>query len=203
MKNLLWAVALALLILGCASEPEPIPAPESEREQATELRETIQKFELQSLAQSDYDAAEVEYKKAEDLYGTDNGPAKTAYDAAISGYESVIRAAFPTLARRYGEETEAVRADSQELKAEVALPEDYAEAEAAYQKALASEKAGNFEAAVDEFQEANELYKKVYAATAEKKARADAAMSAAADGISAAEKRAAELEEAEKTGGTE
>ena len=200
------AVVLALIIAGCASEPEPapeVPAPKAEKEEAGELRETITSYELQGFAQADFDAAEVQYAKGEELYGSDNAGSKIAYDASVVGYSKVIRAAFPTLTRRRGEETEAVRADSEGLKAPVAVPVAYAEAEAAYQKALASEKGGNYERALEEFDEAKRLYDAVYAETADKKARADEALAAAERGIADAEARARELETAEKTGGVE
>lgn len=203
---MIFTVALAVIIAGCASEPEPVPevpAPKAEKEEAGGLRETITTYELQSFAQADYDAAEVQYAKGEELYESDNTGSRVGYDAAITGYKKVIQAAFPTLIRRRGEETEAVRADSDKLKASVAVPEAHVEAEAAYQKALASEKGGNYEQALEEFDEAKRLYDAVYAETADKKARADQALAAASKGIADAEARAKELEVAEKTGGVE
>ena len=221
MKRTLVALLGALLLAGCASAPveepapapapapavaaapAPIPAPEKELADAKALQAQVVKAGLDKVAADDFAAAESRFKEGEAEYGKDNAKAKTALDQAIAGYGKVIELGYPKLVQSRKTPAEKVRAEAVALKAQVAIPQEYAAAEAVYQQAGTAASAGDYERAATGYTEAHRLFEQVAATAARKKRSAETAMEESRQSLAAVEARAKEVEEAEKAGGSQ
>jgi hypothetical protein len=167
---LLWAAS-------CASTPpeEPVPLPETELAQAKELKAKVDLYNLGPLAQAEYTAAEKDLKAGEDAYGKDNAASKASLDKAISGYQAVIAKGGPLYLGTLSDRTAAAKKAADDLKASVAVKDDYAKAKAVYDRALAAKTAGDLGAATKDFEEARTLFEAVAKTAQEKRDKAQAA----------------------------
>jgi tetratricopeptide (TPR) repeat protein len=166
-------VAAIALIAACASGPEPAPAPDGEYDEAKALRSRIEQNDLATYAPSEYDAGEAAFAAGETAYeAEDYGTAKTEFDSAITNYRDVIRAGYRAIAsaRKGSADTEKQKAD--DIKAAVAVADDYEEALAIYQAAAAAEADGDDETAAELYENAATLFLEVYELAAEKRAAA-------------------------------
>jgi hypothetical protein len=193
----LAGVAL-LMAASCKSTPpeEAVPLPETELAKAKELKAKADAYNLGPLAQAEYTAAENDLKAGEAAYGKDNAASKASLDKAISGYQAVIAKAGPLYLGTIHDKTAAAKKAADDLKASVAVKDDYAKAQAVYDRALAAKTAGDLEAATKDFEEARKMFEAVAKVAAEKR---DAALAANADAEQAktdAEARAAEAQAA-------
>ena len=219
MKVFLIAVAV-LLILSCASEPEKppveaapekepaaavpeVPAPESELAEAMKLRDLVVAFELDKIAAQEFSSAENHFKEGEAAYGKDNTAAKSSLEKAIEGYRAVIKAGYTQISQKLKEDLESVKREADELKASVALPDEYKTADDSYKKALEKEKAEEYVQALEGFNVAISLFRNVRDRSLEKKLRAERSLEEAKAGIANVEETAKKLEEAEKQEGAQ
>lgn len=205
--TIVLAVAALLMVVSCASTPpEPaVPAPESELAQAKDLKRQVDRFELGTLAPTEYAAAEADLKAGEAAYGTDNAAAKASLDKAVAGYQAVLDKARPMYLTGYRDRTAAAKKTADDLKAAVAVKADYAKAQAVYDRALAVKADGDLEAAAKDFEEARVLFEAVAKAAQEKRDKALAAgsdLDKALDDSAAKAAEAQEALEAEGLGGT-
>jgi tetratricopeptide (TPR) repeat protein len=129
-------------------------------------------------------------------YNTDNKTSKEAFDQAIANYQAVIAKGFPILTDNTKKETDASLALADGLKAGVAVRDDYAKAKAVYDNAVAEQEAGNYEKAIELFQEADDLFQQVYEKAKAKKAKAEGVIQEALDSLKASEEKAKEAEDA-------
>ncbi len=83
----------------------------------------------------------------------------------------------------------------------MAVADDYAAAEAVYQKALASDNTGDLEAAIDGYSQARDQFVKVYDSAKAKKDRAERSLQEARKDLSDAEAQAKAAEDAAKAEG--
>jgi hypothetical protein len=206
MKRLFALLMLLLLILAaCASTPETdttTPLPEGEYTQAKDLKSRVDKYELGGFAPQEYQQAEQKLKEGETSYSKDNTSAKAALEASITAYNAVVSKGFPLLIDKKEKKVGDLRRQSEEIKAQVALKDDYQAAVAKYDQAVAAEKAGNYEQAVSLFGEAEKMFQEVYTKTKAKKDRAENAMDSSSRNIKDFEEKAKEGD-AEIQGGTE
>ncbi len=192
------AVTAFLLAVSCASTPPvpPAPLPEAELAQAKQLKEKVDRYKLGPLAQVEYAAAEADLKAGEAAYGTDNAAAKASLDKAIAGYQSVIDKAGPLYLGTIQDRAASAKKSADDLKAAVAVKDDYAKAQAVYDRALSAKATGDLEAATKDFEEARALFE---AATKVAKDKRDKALAAGADVDKALEESAAKAAEAQAT----
>ncbi len=185
MKRALGAIIVAVALLGaCASGPEPVAAPDDAYETAKTLRAQIQEFDLAQYAQSEFDSGETQFAAAEVAYNTeDYAAADEGFNLAIDSYTRVIRAGFRAIAGARQEEAEAQRALADEVKASVALADDYAEALDVYNQALAEAEAGNDQEAAVRFENAATLFAQVFEDASAKRQQALEAMGRVDDRI--------------------
>lgn len=189
------AAAVLALLAACASAPEPVPAPDEEYDQAKSLRSRIEEREFAQYAQSEYEAGESAFSAGETaLEAEDNASAKSEFDAAIVSYQNVIRAGFRAIAgsRKQQADTEKVRAD--EIKADVAVADDYAAALEIYNQAVAAESAGDDETAAELYENAATLFLAVYEEAEAKRARALEALDRASRRVDGVDTRREQLE---------
>ena len=178
MKRALGTIIVAIALLGaCASGPEPVPAPDDAYDTAKTLRAQIQEFDLAQYAQSEFDSGETQFAAAEVAYNTeDYAAADGGFNLAIDSYTRVIRAGFRAIAGARQEEAEAQRALADEVKASVALTDNYAAALDIYNQALAQAEAGNDQNAAVLFENAAGLFAQVFADASAKRQQALEAM---------------------------
>ncbi len=208
-----------MLFLSCAGEPpttpekepekEPekpatvVPAPEDELARAKELRDLILQYNLDKIAAQEFASAENHFKEGESAYGKDNSAAKASLEDAIEGYTAVIKAGYGELSKKLKNDVEAIKKEADDLKANVALPEEYKTADGAYKKALDREKAEEYEQALTGYSLAISLFRNVRDRSLEKKLRAEKSLEEAKAGIADVEEMAKEIEDEEKQGGAQ
>jgi hypothetical protein len=190
------AAAALLMAMSCKSTPpvEPVPLPETELAKAKELKAKVDLYKLGPLAQAEYTVAENDMKAGEDAYGKDNAASKASLDKAITGYQAVIAKAGPLYLGTISDRTAAAKKAADDLKASVAVKDDYAKAQAVYDRALAAKTAGDLEAATKDFEEARKLFDAVAKVAQEKR---DKALAAGKDAAKAGEDSAAKAAEAQ------
>jgi len=196
---LLVLAGVALLAAAsCKSTPpvETVPLPETELAKAKELKAKADQYNLGPLAQAEYTAAENALKAGEAAYGKDNAAAKESLVKAISGYEAVISKGGAAYLGGLNDKAAAAKKSADDLKASVAVKDDYAKAQAAYDRALAAKSSGDLAAATKDFEEARTLFEAVAKTAAQKRDAALAANKDAAQAQTDAEARAAEAQAA-------
>ena len=183
-------------------EPKPAPAlPEAELARARSLQEKADQYGLGDYAPEDYAAALKDLKDGEDAYGTDNAASKESLDRAIEGFTAVIAKGGALYLSGLQEQCAASKEAADELKAKVAVKEEYAAASALYERALAEQGEGDLEGAAGDFPQAKELFEALAATAREKREAAEAALTAAEDGRVSAEQNASEAESSLETEG--
>ena len=200
------AVTAFLLVVSCASTPpeQPVPLPEAELAEAKQLKAKADQYDLGKLAGTEYAAAEADLKAGEAAYGTDNAAAKASLDKAIVGYQSVLDKGSPLYLGGISDRTAAAKKKADDLKASVAVKDDYAKAQAVYDRALAAKTSGDLAAATKDFEEARTLFEAAANAAKEKRDKALAAGAEVDQALEASAAKAADAQaalEAEGLGG--
>ena len=192
------ATAALLTVASCKSTPPEVaaPLPETELAKAKELKAKADLYNLGPLAQAEYNAAESDLKAGEAAYGKDNAASKASLDKAIAGYQAVIDKAGPLYLGTLNDKAAAAKKTADDLKASVAVKDDYAKAQAVYDRALKEKAAGDLAAATKDFEEARKLFEAVAKVAAEKRDKALAAGAEAAKAQADAEAAAAAAQKA-------
>jgi hypothetical protein len=199
-KALLIVLAGAALLMAasCKSTPpeEAVPLPETELAKAKELKAKADLYKLGPLAQAEYTAAENDLKTGEEAYGKDNAASKASLDKAIAGYQAVIAKAGPLYLGTIHDKATAAKKAADDLKSSVAVKDDYAKAQAVYDRAVAAKTSGDLEAATKDYEEARKMFEAVAKVAAEMRDKALAANADAAKAKADAEAKAAEAQKA-------
>lgn len=213
----LGAVVGALfLVISCASTPpqQPKPetpqpqaaqpaaaAPDTELAQAKSLQQRVDALGLGTYDPEDYAAANKDFQAGQDSYGKDNAASKKSLQAAISEYNAVISKGGPLYLAKLQEQTEASKKAADDLKASVAVKDDYATANGLYKKALQEKDAGDIENASGDFSQARDDFDAVTKVAQQKKDAAVQALQSAQQDKSASEQKAADAQKALKDEG--
>jgi hypothetical protein len=187
----LAAVSGALfLVISCASTPpqQPKPAapqppaaqpatgaPDTELAQAKSLQQRVDALGLGTYDPDDYAAANKDLQAGQDAYGKDNAASRTSLQSAIAEYNSVISKGGALYLANAQQQAEASKKAADDLKASVAVKDDYATANAVYTKALQEKDAGDIENAGKDFGQARDDFDAVAKVAQQKK---DAAVQA-------------------------
>jgi hypothetical protein len=179
-----------------AAQPEQpaVPAPEAQRTQARALKDKIDGYGLADYDQEDYQAASRDLQAGEDAYGNDNATAKKSLDSAIDGFNAVIAKGGPLLVAAVQDKTETSKQAADALLASVAVKDDYAKANDAYQRGLQEKDSGDLESAGKDFSLAAGLFDAAATAAQQKKDVALHAIGTAQQDLGASEQKAAEAE---------
>lgn len=176
---------------------------------AAGLKDRISTDGFQSWDSSNYTLAEAKYADDDRLYGLAGGKAGVAdtakdpanlalaidaLDEAILRYNLVIQKGRQGIALDKKQGSDEAKRQAEDLKAQVAVKDEYGEALATYQRAVSFMAAGDFEAAALGFSDAAEAFEAVRAAAADKRAKAEEAMKAAAEAAEASLKKAQEAD---------
>jgi len=205
-----WAALLAALLLAvsCASTPPATPpetptagAPEAELAKAQGLQQRADKYGLGEYAPEDYAAATKDLKAGQDAYGKDNAASKESLTRAIDEFTSVITKGGALYLAKVQAESLASKKAADDLKASVAVKDEYAEANEAYQRALKAKDAGDIENAVADFTKARDLFDAAAALARQKKENATKALAGTKESMTASEKKAADAQKSLKDEG--
>lgn len=227
MKRLLPLAVMAgalFLVMSCASTPpqkpaEPAPeqpkeqpkeqppaqpqaaAPDAELAQAKDLKQKVDDWGLGDYAPDDYAAANKDLQAGEDSYGKDNAASKKSLDSAITGYNAVIAKGGPQYLAKGQSDAETSKKAADDLKASVAVKDDYAKAEETYQRAVKEKNALDIDAAAKDFSAARDEFDAVAKTAQQKKDAALQAMQSAQEEQSASQQKADDAEKALKDEG--
>jgi hypothetical protein len=194
-RNILFTLFALLLVflIGCPSTP-PVKAPSDEYDQAKKLKSMITKFGFDSYAPEDFKAGEEQYAAGEANYDKDNAASKTAFDSAITSYKKVMRAGIASRMKDEQNAIDEAAKKADEIKANVATPDEYNAAKATYQKAIDAANADDWENASTLFGQAKSQYEDAYNKSSQKKTKAEDAMDKAKSSIDAVASQAEELD---------
>jgi hypothetical protein len=210
-----WAALLAALLLAvsCASTPPAKPpetpqpekpavaAPDAELAQAKSLQQKADKYGLGQYDAEDYAAATKDLKAGQDAYGKDNSAAKESLTKAIDEFNSVISKGGALYLAKLQAQTDASKKAADDLKASVAVKDQYAEANDVYQRALKEKDSGDIENAAADLTKARDLFDAVAALAQQKKDNATKALAGAQQTMTASEKKAADAQKTLKDEG--
>jgi hypothetical protein len=210
-----WAALLAALLLAvsCASTPPAKPpetpqpekpavaAPDAEMAQAKSLQQKADKYGLGEYDAEDYAAATKDLKAGQDAYGKDNAAAKESLTKAIDEFTTVITKGGALYLAKLQGQTEASKKAADDLKASVAVKDQYGEANDVYQRALKEKDSGDIENAAADFTKARDLFDAVAALAQQKKDNATKALAGAQETMTASEQKAADAQKTLKDEG--
>lgn len=164
------------------------------RSVAKGLRERIETSDYAAWDQGNYAKAEERYAAEEALFASLGDPAQAAspatdpkplsqgidaLDEAVLRYNLVIQKGREGGATARKDKADAVKLQSEEIKAQVAVKAEYDAALALYKEAQYAMAAGAYEDAAAKFDEAAAAFEKAYALASDKRAKAEAAMKTA------------------------
>ena len=178
MKKWWQTVFLLLLIcwvfafMACPTTP-PVPEPKAEYEQAKTLRSRIQNLKFSPYAPDEYAAAEADFASGEAALNKDNAKAKAYFENAITNYRQVIKKAIAVKSKAKEDNIGIWKKKNDDLKAAVADPQAYQEAEQTLAQAKAAAEQDNWEEAERLYGEAADKYQKLYDTVKAKKDKAE------------------------------
>lgn len=149
------------------------------RSSAIEVRDRIDELEFGPLDSENYDLAGQKVEAADTLLATNTADAQDAAAEALLRYRLVLAKGWELTAGNRRDSAAQYKTDAETIKAQVAVKAAYADAKAAWDMAAAAYAAGDNEAAVPLFEEAEAMFKVVYQEAADKRATAEAAIEAA------------------------
>jgi hypothetical protein len=123
--------------------------------------------------------AEAAYASATEMFNVDNAKAISASDEALLRYTIVITKGRELFAGERKSLADDSMRQSKEMKANVAVKEDFEKANDVYKQAIEDQSKDDLESAADRFGEAAQLFNETYAEAKEKHDRAYEAMQAA------------------------
>lgn len=195
-RTLVIAVAALALFGACASAPEPVQPPDEAYDEAKALRSEIIELDLAQYAQSKYDTGEAAFNEGETRYNAEEyAEAGTQFNTAISSYEEVLQIGLRAIWTARKGDADGAKSRADDVKASVAVPEEYAEAQAVYDEAQAAATAGDDERAAELFENAEVLFDQAYELAAEKKRQAEAALNNVDRSLQDLDTRRQELED--------
>lgn len=210
-----WAALLAALFLAvsCASTPPATPpetpqpekpavaAPDAELAQAQSLQQKADKYGLGEYAPEDYAAATKDLKAGQDAYGKDNAASKESLTKAIDEFTTVITKGGALYLTKVKAQSDASKKAADDLKASVAVKDQYAEANEVYLRAVKEKDAGDIENAVADFTKARDMFDAVAALALQKKENATKSLADTKETMTASEQKAADAQKTLKDEG--
>lgn len=199
-KAIPWAIVVLTIVFvaACASTPPQKPvtagAPDAELAQAKDLKQKADAYGLGTYAPDEYAAAVKDLQAGEAAYGTDNAAAKTSLDSAIAGFTSVIDKGGTLYLGKMKEKSDASKKSADDLKASVAVKDDYAKAREVYDRAVKEAAAKDLENAGKDFQQAATMFDAVAVQARDKKDKAAKAMDQVTNDMTSAEQQATDAE---------
>ena len=217
MRKIMLCAAAAgalFLVVSCAStppqQPQPetpkpetptVAAPDAELAKAKGLQQRVDALGLGTYAPDEYAAANKEFQAGQDAYGKDNAASKKSLLAAIDEYNAVLSKGGPLYLARAQEQAEASKKAADDLKASVAVKDEYEKADGLYVQALKEKDAGEIENAGRDFSQSRDDFDTVAKVAQQKKDAATQALQSAQQDKTASERKAENAQKALKDEG--
>ena len=211
-KALVFALvaSVSVIVASCASAPAKpaetpqvtapetptAPLPEAELARAKELQQKADANHLGDFDTEDYTAGTNALTAGQDAYGKDNAASKKSLDQAADSFTAVIDKGGKAYLAKAKDEADTSRKAADDLKASVAVKDEYGTAQDAYDNAGKEGEAGDLGAAGTDYASARDGFNAAAASAQEKKDRATRAMDATDKAMTASEKNA---EDAQKS----
>jgi tetratricopeptide (TPR) repeat protein len=188
VRKIFYTLLCVFLFTACASLPE------EEYQQAQENREIIAKHELNTYFPEKHAEAEERFVEGESNYDKDNAKSKEAFDAANALYQDIIKQAYPLRVNDTKSTADSSRNKAKNIKADVAVKNDFIKADEEYQKALALSEEGNYEEALVHLKEAQTLFEGAFEAAKAKYDKAKTSIDSAQQQIDKVDEMIGEIE---------
>jgi len=184
------ATAPAATAPATTAPAQAAPLPEAELARARGLKQKADGYGLAQYAPSEYAAASTDLQSGEEKYGKDNAFSKNSLEKAIAGFEAVMAKGGGIVVARLQERCAASKQAADDLKASVAVKDEYARALETYTLALREREAGNLEQAGLAFDKAAGMFDAVAVTAGQKRERALEAIKGMVQGMVAADQKA-------------
>ena len=224
MRKILFCAAAAgalFLVVSCASAPpkadsappqQPKPetpkpeqpvagAPDADLAQAKALQQRVDALGLGTYAPDDYAAANKDLQAGQDSYGKDNAASKKSLQSAISRYNAVLNKGGALYLAKVQQDAEASKKAADDLKASVAVKDDYSAANGVYKKALQEKDSNDIENAYNDFSQSRDDFDAVTKIARQKRDAALQALQDAQQDKTTSEKKAGDAQKALKDEG--
>ncbi|MBN1798076.1 MAG: hypothetical protein JW822_05850 [Spirochaetales bacterium] len=188
VKKIFYTLLCVILFTACASLPE------EEYKQAQENREIIARNKLNTYFPDEHSEAEQKYVEGETNYDKDNAKSKEAFDAANALYLDIIKQAYPLRVNDTKSNTDSSRNKAKNIKADVAVQDDFVKADEEYRKAIALSEEGKYEEALVQLEQARTLFESAYEAAKVKHDKAKTSIDSAEEQINKVDKMIIEIE---------
>lgn len=166
--NIFFLIIFIFFLFSCVSSPE------TKYQNVTKLREKVHKYNLQKYAEEEYNIAEQEYQEAKDLIDTKkNFKANKKLDSVNKKYQIVLDKGFPTCTEDKNKVVKEKKENALEIKADVAVKNQYKQAEQTYNEALEYKEKKEYEKAINTLNIAEEQFIDAYNIAEEKKIRVE------------------------------
>jgi hypothetical protein len=129
------------------------------------------------------------YIEGEIAMDKDQSASNKAFKEAKVLYKAVLKKGAPEVIDRQTEETENVKQAADNIKADVAMKDDYRKAVGTYDKAVKAKAKGNYEQSVELFLEARAMFEEVYQQTVIKKTKAEKSMANSTENLKMVEEK--------------
>jgi len=224
MRKILFCAAAAgalFLVVSCASAPpkadsappqQPKPetpkpeqpvagAPDADLAQAKALQQRVDALGLGTYAPDDYAAANKDLQAGQDSYGKDNAASKKSLQSAISRYNAVLTKGGALYLAKVQQDAEASKKAADDLKASVAVKDDYSAANGVYKKALQEKDSNDIENAYNDSSQSRDDFDAVTKIARQKRDAALQALQDAQQDKTTSEKKAGDAQKALKDEG--
>ena len=180
---------ILLSIISCISSPE------TKYEKANKLRAKVQKYELKKYAEEEYKTAEENFDKVNNLIESKkNLKASKTLDIVNNNYQTVLDKGLPPYTDEKNDITKKEKEYAEEIKANVAVKEQFEGAEERFNNAVKYKESKKYEKAIELFNEAKEKYSNAYSTAKEKKDKAKKSIDSTEEAFKELEATASELE---------
>ena len=188
--NIFSPIIIIFFLFSCVSSPE------TKYNSATRLREKVHKYNLQQYAEEEYNIAEKNYQEAKELIDSKkNNKADKKLDEVNKKYQSVLDKGFPPCTEYRNKIVKEKKEMALEIKADVAVKNEYKEAEQIYNEALDYKEKKEYEKAIDTLNLAEEKFINAYDTAEDKKIRAEKSIKSTEDAFEKIKNDAKNLEE--------
>ncbi len=187
-RKIFYTLLCVILVTACASLPE------EEYKLAQENREVIARHEFNTYFPDEYAEAEQKYVDGESTYDKDNAKSKEAFDAANALYQDIIRQAYPLHIDAKKTYANSSRDKAKNIKADVAVKDDFAKADEEYQIALSLSQEGKYDEALVHLEQARTLFENAYEVAKEKHDKAKTSIDSAQEQIYKVDEMIIEIE---------
>ena len=143
------------------------------------IRDSIEEKDFAQFDEGNFKLADEKLAASDSLFESDPDAALDALDEATLRYNLVVQKGWQTYAVERKAPADDAKRRSEEIKAQVAVKEKYAEALAVYNNASALLAGGNYQEAGPEFDRSAELFEEAYAEAEVKRETALAALAEA------------------------